>query len=159
MANVQALLRVLEKRNELPSKGRRQVVEPPVPVPDSLPTLSPKHSRPMSPMLRERFAFAAGWENAFGATRWLSHAEMLKAAKDSRLLEGIAVIREDWDGAEIAELKPEQLAVFGHDVDQGRFTFLVWRTAAPEPEVIQYAGHEEGVYANLEEYLRWCLSE
>ncbi len=161
--DVAALLPLLKRENDRENaKGPlAQRVHAAEPAAARIPTLDGK-TRPMSPMLRARFAFAGRWENAVLGQTWLSTTEMGRALTTRQYKEEIALRRENWTSSPVAKLTLDRLSLFAADVDDQDATYLVWvaaRESAAEPKVIQFAGGSESTYKDLAAYLKSHIGE
>lgn len=161
--DVTALLPLLKQENDRENAKRSlaQRVHPAEKAVARIPTLDGK-TRPMSPMLRARFAFAGRWENAVLGQTWLSTTEMGRALTTRDYKQEIALRRENWISSPVAKLSLDRLALFAADVDDQDATYLVWEAAREsdaEPKVIQFVGGSESTYKDLAAYLKSHVGE
>jgi hypothetical protein len=128
-------------------------VAPPVEV-KSLPTFDPRKKRPLSPMLRERFAFASSL--TVGFRTWLAPGEMAKAMADRRVLMTHRAMREHWEGSAPNLYPDDALTLFTHDPELPEDpTYLVWKDPDREPEVWEYHSQDSTRFKSLKTFLRW----
>jgi hypothetical protein len=151
--DVATLLALLQRENERENaKGPlTQEIRAPEKMPRRVPTLD-GGGRPLSPMLRARFAFAGRWQNAILGQTWLSASEMARAPKTRDLVEEVALRRESWTRSLVSKLPLDRLSLFAVDVDDGDATYLVWGKGA-EPKVLELCGASEKAYKDFATYL------
>ena len=144
----------------------------------TVPTLDPTVSRPVTPMLHDRFRYCGGWRHATHGD-WLSIEEMqtvaLGSSTDQRMKEiveqqrGCAV---DWMNDAGGLFLPSRLSYFaGQDYSYER-VYLLWPDDIVEPEVWAYDANGLARFRDLNAYLwgylqddlavyeqRWLLAE
>ncbi|HEX8913256.1 MAG TPA: hypothetical protein VF796_12925, partial [Humisphaera sp.] len=131
-----------------------QVLLPPVPVTD-LPTFDPQVRRPLSPQLRERFAFGSTWVR--GGETWFDPAEMAARMGDPEVRSSHESLREHFEGSPPNLLRDDQLTLFGM-LNRGGGSndgviYLSWKDGAEEPEVFWMSGMNSDFYDDLRGYL------
>jgi len=150
--------RELEKiREEFGDLGTvEQIIEPPELV-EAIPTFDPAVSRSLTPMLRERFAFAGAWTE--GGRRWLSASQMREWTSKPDIRHHHAILREHHNGSAPMRFRDDQLGLFGVDLEElGNFDYLVWGTDDGEPQVWHYrVGAPATKFRHLVNYLKWYL--
>lgn len=148
--DVTALLAILRGENE---RGTgTQKLSAPEETPRRVPTLDGA-GRPVTPMLRARFAFAGRWKNALQAQTWLSAADMGRVAKTRAWRTEVELRRENWPQSSVSKLPVARLSLFAVDTDDGDATYLVWGTG-DEPKVIEFSGGSETVHRDFQAYLQ-----
>ncbi|UCJ06296.1 hypothetical protein KTO58_21875 [Chitinophaga pendula] len=117
-------------------------------------TLQQEVHRPLSAMLRERFAHSGGWQHHSGEY-WLGMGEIVTAILQPSFDKLIKGYRKQRKQSAPALFPDEQLSVFSL-VNEGRdgITFLVWNKQE-EPECWRYSGTQEQRFANLSLFLDW----
>ncbi len=75
-----------------------------------IPTFDPSVSRPVSPMLAQRMAYAGTIRNSF--EKWLGPKDMQKAMTTKKVLSTFASLKAHWDNSAPARLRCDQLALF-----------------------------------------------
>jgi len=123
---------------------------------ERIPTFDPAVSRPVSPMLRQRLAFASTITD--GTERWLGVKAMRKALASKKTLRATRELKEHWEGSAPARLRPGQLGLFGISADlDGALTLLAWEgRSSKEPKVVRYSGQRERVFKDLDAFLKWA---
>ena len=129
-------------------------LNPAVPV-KQLATFKRGVSRPLSPMLRERFKFASSIDRA--GQVWLGAKEVATATKSLGIRRHHKSRREQWEGSAPMRFEDSDLSLFGVSPESPEdVVYLVWRPGVTEPELWNYHGMSERKFKNLESYLRWC---
>lgn len=152
------LKRMQAMREQDPEQGG-STPAPPDGRDDRIRTLEPGVYRPLSPMLRARFAFAASWEDAFLTQSLLSLSEIEQFETNPELLELIGLRRENWSDLPPESVAPRDCAVFGYcpyGVDE---TYLVWSGDAVEPAVWTYSSSTVHHFKNLENFLGYIVDD
>lgn len=126
-------------------------------IKDGIPTLKRNSSRPMTPMLKERFMFAGRWEDAF-IDSWLSLSEMKKCPSHRATMAKVKSRIKDWDGAIIGDIDLEDLTLFGFDAEKGAETYLVWNKISKEPKVVYYHDQHENEFKDFNAYLKYITA-
>ena len=134
------------------------------PTPEQVPTLAEGVFRPISPMLRERFAAFGRWRIATHG-HWLSISDMaaLWGMPSNPLLQEIREMRDagesGWPNDASALFRPDRLSLFaGSDVSNEKI-YLLWLDCAAEPELWVYDSNGEARYPNLAAYLTAYLTD
>jgi hypothetical protein len=122
----------------------------------ALPTFDRAVSRPVTPMLAARFAYAGVWRQ--GLDLWLTPARMAAQTRRRPVRALHRSLREHWEGSAPRLFPDDRLTLFGitEGVEENR-VYLVWRADDREPEVWRYAGWDVAAFPNLEAFLRWQL--
>ena len=129
-------------------------VERAVPV-KALATFKRGVSRPLSPMLRERFAFASTIVNS--GQVWLAAKEVAKATRSRRIRGHHKARREHWEDSAPMRFEDSELSLFAMTPDAPEdVIYFVWKPEATEPELWDYHGMSERKFKDLEAFLRWC---
>lgn len=137
----------------------KEVLELVVAEPDQVlvvPTFDAKLSRELTPMLKARFDYAATFRR--GREVWLSASEMASCVKQKTVQGYHHALRENWDDSAPMLFSDERLALFG--ITEGvpeNLVYLAWVNEGDEPEVWAYADFQTQKFANLVQYLTWCL--
>lgn len=119
-----------------------------------IPTFDPSVSRPLSPMLAQRMAYAGTIRNGF--EKWLGPKDMQKAMATKKVLSTFASLKAHWENSAPARLKADQLALFAQ-AEEADVTLLAWESeTAEEPKLIRYHGHSERVFKHLDAFLKWA---
>lgn len=144
---------------ELAQDGRLKLhVSPPQPV-SKLPTFDKSAEISPSAMLRERFEYAGEIQRA--GEVWLAPEQMKKQLGTQELRIFHQSLREHWDASAPMQYDDSILGLFAVSLgaDMG-LTYLVWCNGNySEPQLWLYTGMEEKRFANLVEFLDWCLSK
>lgn len=111
-----------------------------------------------TPMLRARFSFASTWTNAAAAQRWLSLSEMESAREKDSILQQIEVRKRYWTKCMLNRAALDRLSLFGVDDVEKEETYLLWGGQV-EPRVLQYVGHDEKEFEDLNEYLEFLTEQ
>lgn len=121
-----------------------------------IPTFDPSRSQAFSPMLKARMEYAGTISD--GTERWLGIKDMQKSMSSKRILRVFASLKENWENSAPARLDSSRLALFGFSPDRVEdLTLLAWeKDFQQEPRVVRYSGHNEQVFKNLDEFLRWA---
>lgn len=120
-----------------------------------LPTFDPSVSRPVSPMLAQRMAYAGTICGGF--EKWLGPKDMQKAMATKKVLSAFASLKAHWENSAPARLRPDQLALFAQGDEPDVMTFLAWESStAEEPKLIRYHGQRERVFKDLDAFLKWA---
>jgi len=151
------ILRDVKRSIDLPDPELEYTfrIDPPIPA-TTLPTFDRKKRRPLSPMLRERFAFASSL--ALGFETWLGPAEMADAMAEAKSREIHATMREHWEGSAPNLCPDDRLSLFAIDSElvESR-VYLVWGENAAEPKLWKCSGMDSHEFKSLEAFLRWHL--
>jgi hypothetical protein len=127
-------------------------VAPPAPVRE-LATFDPKVTRPLSPMLRERFEFAG--TITVGGEVWVAAGDIAAATRKRQLLGNHKARREHWENSVPMRFEDGALSLFAYDpVSQEDVVYLVWTGRAVEPELWQYHSMDEQKFRDVNAFLR-----
>lgn len=123
----------------------------------TLPTFDPTVSRPLSPMLAQRMAYAGTIRDGF--EKWLGPKDMQKAMRTRKVLASFEDLEAHWLNSAPARLRRDQLTLFALGDEPGSVTFLAWpHDAVDEPGVVRYHGQSERVFRNLNAFLKWATT-
>lgn len=130
-----------------------------------VPTLLPDFYRPLSPMLRARFAAFGAWREATHAN-WLSFEQMQalwpeqpRDEEMEQIRKNIQVVAENWANDAVALFKPERVSVFAAAREGNERLYLVWFDCIEEPEIWAYDTSGEAHYQNLATYLQAYIDD
>ena len=137
----------------------RQIIQKPKELPNFIPTLQTDFNRPLSPMLKERFAFADNWKDC--DTEFLGHEKINKTLRTKYFRRWIDVMRRNWEGSAPQLYPDNQISLFAiEDRENGDYVLLVWVTPdAIEPQIWCYTGQSEQIFENLAQYFLWLVEE
>ena len=107
----------------------KQIIQKPKELSNFIPTLQTDFNRPLSPMLKERFAFADNWKN------WEGSAPQLYP--DNQLSLFAIEDRENGDYVLLVWVTPDAI----------------------EPQIWCYTGQSEQIFKNLAQYFLWLVEE
>lgn len=130
-----------------------------------IPTLQPGFYRPLSPMLRARFAAFGAWTEATHGN-WLDTKQMealwAESAADEeaeRVRRNLRIIAENWPNDAAALFKPERVSVFAALPEGNERVYLIWFDCMDEPEVWAYDTGGDARHRNLAAYLQAYLDD
>lgn len=166
-ADVQQLLEEIVK--ELPERTNAAFIKAGLPptfqcrmmppeAPTRIATFDKKVSRPLSPMLEQRFAFAS--DMFIGRDLWPGLSQLPAVLARDYVLRSHQARREHWDASAPQLFNDKSLSLFSAEASTARrdaVTYLVWKPDLPEPELWSYSGQDCVTFPNLAEYLQWFL--
>ena len=121
-----------------------------------LPTFDRKKTRPVTPMLAGRYAYAGVWQ--MDVDVWLPPSGMGPEMQKRVVRRIHDSLREHWEGSAPMAYPDDRLTLFGvTDGVPDALTYLVWRQDGHEPEVWAYSGQYDHKFRHLEEFIRWQL--
>ena len=143
--------------DEIEAELKIKVGKPEAPLQD-IPTFDPKVTRPLSPMLQDRFKLAGPINDA--GEKWLSLKDMRKAMSSGKVLKHFKSHKEHWENSAPALFAPSQLALFAVEQDaEENQTYLVWPSdKIIEPKIYRYFDRTEHIFENLNAFLEWACS-
>ena len=144
--------------NQNQEEGRPQRRTRTAPLKAGVPTLAKGITRPASPQLLERFAFAGTWRSALLGQTWLSESRMRQAWNAGTLREQVEVREKYWDNSILTIESAERVTLFALDQEDNDETYLVWK-GEKEPRVLLYSGHSETWYPDLLRFVTAFLGD
>lgn len=157
---VAELLKKIQERNEKDPDHGEQILYPCGDHEHLIQMLDDKYARPLSPMLRARFAFVARWVNAHLDQDWLGLEDIKNFKSDSVLMEWVDLRIENWEKFPPASVPKSRVAIFGYNPYEPEETYLVWpEEGDSEPEVWRYFGADYKLFNNLESFLAYVAGE
>lgn len=154
------LLERLRSLNEGDKSRAPQTIEPAEPPRDTILTLNDTFSRPLSPMLEQRFKFCGTWKNAHLSQDWLGLSQIRNWRKNAKLVEWVNLSIENSYGSEPpGGVDAKDCAIFGYNPNEPEETYLVWHQGEIEPKIWSFFQGDYGLFDNLERYLEFILGE
>jgi hypothetical protein len=156
------IIKVIEVNDSLTSKSSEKGAV--TKVITKIPTLKQSYYRPISPMLKERYAFLSYWRNATHGD-WLSTDEMeLLWLNNStpyinQLKHQLKAFSENWINDASSLFKDYRISVFAIEENGNEHIYLIWFDDIEEPELWVYDSNGMARYKNIKDYLDAYLSD
>jgi hypothetical protein len=123
----------------------------------SIPSFSNNKTYPVTPFLKARFEYAGSID--YAGEIWLSVTQMGQWMRKKAVRSYHKALRENWCESAPMLFRDEQLSLLEVTVGVPQnLTYLVWCRDNVEPQIWSYQGFDSHKFANLEEYLTWCLN-
>lgn len=122
---------------------------------DSIATFAEGTSRPLSPMLTERFQYAS--DITRGLDVWAGIGTIASMVQSEHVQSLHTSLREHWVDSAPYQFSDDSLSLFGYTIDvPENIVYLAWAGEA-ELRVYVYSSQSEERFDNLDTYLQWCL--
>jgi hypothetical protein len=153
MDSVSDLLRRLWRLNQ--EDGIQQSRSDPSDPTDEIATLA--GAARLSPMLKERYAFAGTWRKAALDQNWLALEDIdaaiirTRASREFHARTASSAFR--------AELSRAQVALFGINHGTNEATYLIWAPGREEPAICAYYGGRSDLFGDLQRFLAFLVGD
>lgn len=149
------LLRQLWNLNE--EDGIRQSRNDPSGAQDDIATLDGARPMRLSPMLRERYAFAGRWRKAALDQTWLGlndiNTAVIETCLDREVHAQAASRTLPWT------ISKAQVTLFGINHDTREATYLIWLPDREEPVICAFYGGRSDLFGDLERFLEFLVGD
>jgi len=118
-------------------------------------TFDASASHTPSPMLKQRFQYAATWNTGWHS--WLGPSDMAKMMDDQSVRTHHEALRNHYENSAPMLYPYKQLSLFVvTEAVPDELIYLVWKSIA-EPEVLSYGGYDFYRFDNVQDYFSWYL--
>ncbi|MCF4130195.1 hypothetical protein [Methylobacterium sp. SyP6R] len=149
------LLRQLWDLNK--KDGIRQSRSEPSDPPDDIVTLDAARTMRLSPMLRERYAFAGRWRKAALDQTWLDldaiDAAVIETCMSREAHAQTASRTLPW------AITEAQVTLFGINDDTREATYLIWLPDREEPAICAFYGGRSDLFSDLGRFLEFLVGD